>query len=242
MKLITVVCLVFISMSGFADASPLPNFPFITVTGDASIEVAPDKARIQFVIRQTAAKADTATEAVYRQSKDLVQFLARHGVTAADIDAAQINKEALYKDYNDRSITGYEASQTVSLTLSQLTHYVSIIDYLFKQPQIFSIQSGFDSSQREDIELNLSEQAGADARRRANHLAKAQGVTVSSVFAISETPGWGHLASDFGFAGSAVSFGEMHKSADTAQSSTGLVLPRHIKLHKSVTVIYKIKP
>ncbi|NRQ41393.1 SIMPL domain-containing protein [Rheinheimera sp. YQF-2] len=242
MKLTTLTTAVLLTFSGIAQASPLPDFPFITVTGEAKLDVAPDKARIQFVIRHTAAKADAATEAVYKQGRDLMQFLATQGVTEANIDAAQVNKEALYKDYNDRTITGYEASQPISVTLEQLGNYVAVMDYLFKQPQIFSIQGSFDSSQREQHELKLSEQAGADARRRANHLAAAQGVKISSVFAISETAGWGSLAGDFGFSGAAVSYGALRKSAEMADSSGNLVLPRHITLQKSVNVIYKIKP
>lgn len=242
MKLATITAALAFTLTGAVQASPLPDFPFITVSGEAKLEVVPDKARIQFVIRHTAAKADAATEAVYKQGRDLMQFLAAQGVTEADIDAAQINKEALYKDYNDRTITGYEASQPITVTLNQLGNYVAVMDYLFKQPQIFSIQGSFDSSQREQHELKLSEQAGADARRRATYLAAAQGVKISSVFAISDSAGWGALAGDFGFAGSAVSFGAMHKSAEMADSSANLVLPRHITLQKSVNVIYKIKP
>lgn len=230
-----------LGLSGAAQASPLPDFPFISVSGEAKLEVAPDKARIQFVIRHTAAKADAATQAVYKQGRDLMQFLAAQGVTEADIDAAQINKEALYKDYNDRTITGYETSQPITVTLNQLANYVAVMDYLFKQPHIFSIHGSFDSSQREQLELKLSQQAGADARRRADQLAGAQGVKISSVFAITEAGGWGQLAGDFGFSGGAVSYGVMRKP-EMADSSANLVLPRHITLQKSVNVIYKIKP
>jgi len=242
MKLATVFTAVALSLAISAAASPLPDFPFINVSGEAHLEVAPDKARIQFVIRQTAAKADTATEAVYRQGRELMQFLASQGVTEADIDAAQINKDALHKDYNDRTITGYEASQPISITLHQLTNYVAIMDYLFKQPQIFSIHGSFDSSQREQHELKLSRQAGADARQRAERLAAAQGVKISAVFAISEASGWGQLAADFGFGAGAVSYGAMHKTAEMADGGNNLVLPRYITLQKSVNVLYKIMP
>jgi uncharacterized protein len=242
MKLIRYISVLSIFYLSAVAASPLPDFAFITVSGEASLEVVPDKARIQLMIRHTANTASTATEAVYLQGNELLQFLAAKGVAQTDIEAAQINKEALYKDYNDRSITGYEASQPLSLTLHSLDSYVAIMDYLFKQPHIFSIQSSFDSSQREQYELKLSEQAGTDARRRAEHLAAAQGVKVSSVFAITESGGWNNLAGEFGFSGAAVSYGMQHKAADMANASPSLVLPRHIKLQKSVNVIYKIAP
>src|SRR5690606_9610484 len=103
--------------------------------------------------------------------------------------------------------------------LNQLTNYVAVMDYLFKQPQIFSINGSFDSSQREQYEQQLSEKAGADARSRANSLAAAQGVKISSVFAISEASGWGAMAGDFGFGAGSVSYGAMRK-ADMAESSS----------------------
>jgi uncharacterized protein len=238
---ISILSIVFISA---VHASPLPDFAFISVSGEAQLEVTPDKARIQLMIRHTANTADSATEAVYQQGRELLQFAAAQGVAETDIEAAQINKEAMYKDYNDRSITGYEASQPVSLTLNNLQNYVAIMDYLFKQPHIFSIQSSFDSSAREQHELNLSQQAGKDARRRAEHLAAAQGVKISSVFAVTDSAGWGSLAADFGFSGAAVSYGMLRKPSAMEMDSSGpsLVLPRHIKLQKSVNVIYKITP
>lgn len=225
-----------------AAASPLPDFAFITVSGEAQLDVVPDKARVQLMIRHTANTADAATEAVYQQGHELLAFLASKGVAQSDIEAAQINKEALYKDYNDRSITGYEASQPVSLTLQDLANYVAIMDYLFKQPHIFSIQSSFDSTERQQLELKLSQQASKDARRRADYLAQAQGVKISSVFAVTESGGWGNLASDFGFSGGAVSYGALHKASAMESREPSLVLPRHIKLQKSVNVIYKITP
>ena len=213
MKLATRISSAVLLISSSVAASPLPDFPFINVTGEAKLDVAPDKARIQFMIRHTAERADAATEAVYKQGRDLMQFLASVGVSEADIDAAQINKEALYKDYNDRAITGYEASQPITVTLNQLTHYIDVMDYLFKQENVFSINGSFDSSQREELETKLSQQAGGDARRRADRLAGAQGVKISTVFAITEAGGWGQLAGDFGFSGNAVSFGAMRGKA-----------------------------
>ncbi|HBN90801.1 SIMPL domain-containing protein [Rheinheimera aquimaris] len=242
MKLATRISSAVLLISSSVAASPLPDFPFINVTGEAKLDVAPDKARIQFMIRHTAERADAATEAVYKQGRDLMQFLSSVGVSEADIDAAQINKEALYKDYNDRAITGYEASQPITVTLNQLTHYIDVMDYLFKQENVFSINGSFDSSQREALETKLSQQAGEDARRRADRLAGAQGVKISTVFAITEAGGWGQLAGDFGFSGNAVSFGAMRGKAEMADSGANLVLPRHITLQKSVNVIYKIKP
>src|SRR5690606_41918055 len=57
---------------------------------------------------------------------------------------------------------------------------------IFKQPNVFSIHGSFDSSQREALETKLSQQAGEDARRRADRLAGAQGVKISTVFRSEE--------------------------------------------------------
>ncbi|EHR39747.1 SIMPL domain-containing protein [Alishewanella jeotgali] len=223
-------------------ASPLPDFPFINVTGQATLEVAPDKAQIRFVLRQTGATAEQATRAVYQQGESLLKFLQTQGLTEKALDAAQINKEALYKDYQDRTITGYEASQPITLTLTNLEQYVTVMDYLFTQPQIFSIHSSFDHSKREEFELTLSEKAGADARARANRLAAAQGVKLSTVFAITENAGFGNLAGDFGFGGGQVSYGRLEKMSADSGMAGALLAPKQITLQKSVNVIYKLNP
>lgn len=238
LRLTTGIALLF---SGVVAASPLPDFPFINVTGQATLDVAPDKAQIRFVIRQTAATAEQATRAVYQQGEQLLAFLSTKGLSEKDLDAAQINKEAMYKDYQDRTITGYEASQPIVLTLTSLEHYVAVMDYLFTQPQIFSLFSSFDHSEREQYELQLSEKAGADAQRRAQQLAAAQGVKLNSVFAITEGAGFANLAGDFGFGGSQVSFGALRKASEM-EATGALVQPRQITLQKSVNVIYKLKP
>ncbi|MEE2024995.1 SIMPL domain-containing protein [Alkalimonas mucilaginosa] len=227
-------------MATATHASPVPDFPFVTVTGTAQMEVAPDSARITLVIRSNAETADAATSAVYQQGRSLLSYLQSKGVDLADIEAAQINKEATYQDYSSRVITGYAATQPVFIQLRSIEHYIDIMDHLFKQPNIFSIQGQFETSQKEQLEQELMAKAGADARQRAERLANAQGAGIHSVFAISEgSRSWGNLSSDFGFgAGSGVYGVQMRASADMAESS--LVLPKHIRIQQSVNVIYRL--
>lgn len=239
LRLTTSIALLF---SGMVAASPLPDFPFVNVTGQATLEVAPDKAQIRFQLRQTGTTAEQATRGVYQQGEKLLTFLKSKGITEQALDAAQINKEALFKDYQDRTIIGYEASQPITLTLDNLEQYVTIMDYLFTQPQIFSIHSSFDHSQREQFEMTLSEKAGADAKQRATMLAAAQGAKLSTVFAITESGGFGNLAGDFGFGGGQVSFGRMEKMAADSAMAGALLAPKQITLQKSINVIYKLNP
>ena len=223
-------------------ASPVPDFPFITVTGSARLDVEPDIAQIRLMIRANENTAEQATNAVYRQGNALLDYLKSKGVELDAIEAAQINKEATYQDYSNRTITGYSATQTVSVELATIEHYVEIMDYLFKQPNIFSINGQFGSSKQADIETELMAKAGADARKRAEQLSAAQGVTVHSVFAISEgSRSWGNLAGDFGFgSGGGVYGAQMRASADGMEASS-LVMPKHIQLQQSVNVIYRLE-
>lgn len=239
LRLTTAIALLF---SGMVAASPLPDFPFINVTGQAIIDVVPDKAQIHFQLRQTGATAEQATRGVYQQGESLLTFLKSKGLTEQALDAAQINKEAQFKDYQDRTITGYEASQPIVLTLDDLEHYVAIMDYLFTQPQIFSIHSRFDHSQREQFEMTLSEKAGANAKQRATMLAAAQGVKLSTVYAITESGSFGSLASDYGFTDGQVSFGRMEKMSADSGMAGALLAPKQITLQKSINVIYKLNP
>lgn len=227
-----------------AQASPVPDFPFITVTGSATLGVEPDMAQIRLMIRANENTAEQATNAVYGQGNALLDYLKSKGVELNAIEAAQINKEATYQDYSSRTITGYSATQAVSVALATIEHYVEIMDYLFKQPNIFSIQGQFGSSKQASYEMELMAKAGADARNRAEQLSAAQGVSLHSVFAISEgSRNWGNLAGDFGFGGGGVYGAQLRASADGMASvdKSSLVLPKHIQLQQSVNVIYRLK-
>lgn len=224
-------------------ASPVPDFPFITVTGTAQLDIEPDTAKIRLVIRATENTAEQATSAVYRQGNALLDFLKSKGVELDAIEAAQINKEATYQDYSSRTITGYSATQPVMVELKSIEHYVEIMDHLFKQPNIFSIHGQFGTSKQTQYEAELVAKAGADARKRAELLSAAQGVSLHSVFAISEgSRSWGNLGADFGFgAGAGVYGAQMRSSADGIAESSSLVLPKHIQLQQSVNVIYRLE-
>lgn len=207
------------------------------------MQVAPDKAEIRLTIRHNAATAEQATDTIYRQGRELLAFLAEKDIGNDDIEAAQINKEATYKDYNDRTITGYSATQPILIKLNSLQHYSAIMDYLFRQPHIFSIDGQFDSHKRVEYEQQLQLQASRDARSTAEGLAAAQGVKLSSVFAITEASGWQHLPENFGFGGGSFQYGAQNKmSAAEDSSASSLVLPKQINLSKTVNVIYKIEP
>ena len=242
MKSMLLTAILILALPLSSQASPLPDFPFVTVTGTAEMEVAPDSARITLVIRANAETADAATSAVYQQGRSLLNYLASKGVDLADIEAAQINKEATYQDYSSRIITGYAATQPVVVQLRSLEHYVIVMDHLFRQPAIFSIQGQFETSQKQQLEQELMAKAGADARQRAERLARAQGAEIHSVFAINEGHrSWGNLGSDFGFGAGSGVYGVMRTaSADRAESN--LVLPKHIRIQQSVQVLYRLQP
>lgn len=229
-------------LSFAATASPVPDFPFITVTGTAQLHVEPDTAQIRLVIRANESTAEQATSAVYRQGNTLLEYLKSKGVELDAIEAAQINKEATYQDYSSRTITGYSATQPVSIQLQSIEHYAEIMDHLFKQPNIFSIQGQFGTSKQSQYETELVAKAGADARKRAEQLSAAQGVSLHSVFAISEgSRSWGNLGGDFGFGAGAGVYGvQMRASADSMEQSS-LVMPKHIQLQQSVNVIYRLE-
>lgn len=241
MKLTTLISPLLLLASATLAASSLPDFPFINVTGEAKLEVAPDKAQLQFVIRHSADTADKATATIYTQGRDLLAFLAAKGITEADIEASQIDKTPLYKDYNDRTIIGYEASQPITVTVNSLDIFPEVVNYLFTSDNVFSIRSSFDSSKRDSYEQELTVKAGQDATSRANNLAKALNVRIDSVYAISEDGGWNMLANNSGFIESGMVYAAMARSDKATDISGNLILPKHINLQKSVKVVYKLK-
>jgi len=104
---------------------------------------------------------------------------------------------------------------------------------------VSTVNAHFDVDDRGRIESNLVRQAGEDARRRAEEMARSMGVSIESVFAISESP--------IAAVGQAFRLTpDSYTVMGTRPSKRGLFtstffVPEAIELHKSVNVLFKLK-
>jgi uncharacterized protein len=234
---LTLICLLF--TCGFSFASPIPDFPFIVADGRASREVPPTNATVNFTVMAFSKSSEEATNTVQSALGKVITALKSEGVGENLISAHDLDKFAVRnrdKDMNnDTDILGYEVSREVQLKLPDLANYPKIIRVLMTANHVSKVESIFDTSKREEVEAELTAEACAKARKKADLLAKGAGVIIDRVYAVSDSQ-FENIGQQlgFGFSGSSA-FGE-------AAPEMPLFAPSIIELHTSINILYKLAP
>jgi uncharacterized protein YggE len=180
-------------------AAELPEFPFVFAVGTASTEVPPQKAEVQFTVKAFDATSEVALATVKQTSRELLAFFASLSISNDDITAYDIDKRMVRerKDYQELGILGYEISQEITVTLNTLEEYEVLTLRLLETKNIERLRTTFGRHDREQVEAELVAEACADARRKADQLAKGLGVAMGDVHAVSRG-GFETIAAQFG--------------------------------------------
>ena len=162
----------------------------VSATGKTSR--VPDIATIRAgVVTQGATAAQALADNAIRVQKVLAA-LKSAGVAARDIQTATISLQPQYKYAENVApvITGYQASNSVAVRFRDVAKSGTILDTLVKQGanQIDGPNLSIDTPEAAEDEARVD--AVAKARARAELYAKAAGLRVTRIVAISETGGY----------------------------------------------------
>jgi uncharacterized protein YggE len=160
----------------------------VTVTGEASVAVAPDMAMIRIGVTSQGKSAREASEANARQMTSVLAAIKDAGIAERD---AQTSRLSLQPQYDPNK------AGTARLTGFQVTNQVTIrIRDIDKLPVILDRAISAGANEMSGIEFMVSEQsklldqarddAMADARRKAELYAKAAGARLGRVLTITE--------------------------------------------------------
>ncbi|WP_371373149.1 SIMPL domain-containing protein [Thalassotalea aquiviva] len=220
-------------------ANALPEFPFITVSGQAEIKVKPDKATLNFVVTSIEAESEAALDNVNNTANKILFMLLKQGVNDKDIKSFSIAKQARRSQnltYDQITIQGYEVTQRFEVSLQRLDNFPQIIDFLLNRDHVERLNTEFDLKDRQQLEYELIKQAGNNARINADNIAAAVGAKVDAVYGISQDRTFADFFASFGF----------DKNNFTALMSNeggpnkGVFVPEHITLKTQVHVVYKL--
>lgn len=177
---------------GLAETAPR----VITVTGEGQVDAVPDLALISLGVTHEAKEAKAAMDAT---SKDVAAVLARLtalGIEARDLQTSRFSLNPVWSNRygsNDQPprITGFSASNTVTVRVRDLTELGSILDEVIAEGanQFNGLQ--FSLQEPKPTRDAARELAVTDAMARAALFAKAAGVTLGPVQSISENGGGG---------------------------------------------------
>lgn len=188
--------LLFTAAATFAQpVQMMPDFPTITVTGDATVAARPDRAVVSL---GTIAQADDAAAAQQRVNEIMQKAIAAIIEAGANEDQVQTAGLSLHPVYSqpDRrqageshipTIVGYRAGNTVRVQLDDLELIGKVIDAGItagaNQLEGISFELKDDTEQRSAA----LEQATANAHRKAQAIARASGSQIAALHNITES-------------------------------------------------------
>jgi uncharacterized protein len=203
----------------------------ITVTGTATLAIAPDLARIVVSVEttaSTAAQAESKNATVAAQVRTRAQAA---GVRADDIKTVgfQIWPQYDYRSGNQPpTLTGFMANHTLEITVRDTGRIGQVIDAAVAGGATSVQGVSYDSSNRTASETAALTQAVKDATAKASAMAAAAGVRLGAVLSLTDNQQY-----------TPYPFPIMRGAAAPASADTQ-VAPPNVELTVSVTVNWAI--
>jgi uncharacterized protein YggE len=162
--------------------------PMITVSGEASVSVAPDQAQIEGGVSSDARTAREASEANNTAMGKVLLALKGAGIAEKDVQTSRLSLQPQYAPNRSgpSPVVGYRASNRVTVRLRDVSKVAGVIDTLVGAGANDIGGIDFSVSNASKLLDDAREQAVADARRKAEIYARAAGVTLGAPLDISE--------------------------------------------------------
>jgi uncharacterized protein YggE len=203
----------------------------ISVTGTGQVFIAPDVADMTFGVTVRRDRATAASQDAAAEMTKVVAALKSAGIADKDIQTANYSLQPVY-DYsgNNPVLTGWEADNTVAVTLRDLSKVGQTIDATVNAGATNVGGINFRLDDPSKAEAQAREQAMADAKTKADALASAGNVTITGIQSISEISS--PVPVPFPYAARA--------AAGAADTATTPVEPGNVTSSVTVTVVYLI--
>lgn len=206
--------------------------PTISVTGEATINARPDLAQIDGGVTTDAKTAREASNANNAAMGKVLLALKGAGIDEKDYQTSRLSLQPQYASNSSHSapnvITGYRASNRVSVKVRDIAKLADVVDALVTSGANDISGISFVVSNASKLLDDARPQAIADARRKAEIYAKAAGVTLGAPLSIVEQGG----AVPMAYRANKMAVG----------MAPAPVAPGEETLHLTVSVSWAIKP
>ena len=212
-----------------ADTVPVPT---LTVSAEGRSLRAPDLAELSGGVVTIASTAAQAMRDNAQKMAAVVAAVRKAGIAERDIQTAGLSLQPQYRYENNQApiLTGYQATNTVSLRLRQLPDAGRLLDTLVSvgANQISGPVFRVENSDAALDEARIA--AVAAAKARADLYAKAAGVRLKRIMTLSESGGYEPPRPLAG----------MQMRAMKAEADTP-VMPGEIALTVTVNLVYELE-
>ena len=201
----------------------------ITVQGTAQVMADPDEVTVTANTSVTAGTVGSAQEEMNRIVEAATTKLLELGVQDDDIVTSDYSYYPRY-NYENNTLTGYEANHTLAITCRDVDMLDSVIGALSDSgfSQIYSVT--YDVSTRSELYQQALELAIQHAEQKAVRMAATGGVTLTNLRSITENGGY---TEGYAVTGTA----DMGVMKSEAASATG-IRSGSVSVSASVTVVY----
>lgn len=162
--------------------------PGIVTTGDATVKIKPDIAIVTVGAVAQAASAQDAQSAVAERTAQILAATKALGIADKDTKSSGYNiaPQYAYGPNQPPRITGYQATQQITLTLRDVSAAGKAVDTLVQGDgaNTVSVQLALDDPK--PAQANARNLAVADARAKADAMANAAAVHLGRVIAVSD--------------------------------------------------------
>jgi len=157
----------------------------ITVSGTGEIKAVPDEAFVSAGVQTRAQTAQEAQSTNNTQMQAVINAVKAMGIPDSDIQTSGVS---LYPVYGtNQTLEGYQARNTISITVEKIDQAGQVLDAVVKAGANETAGIQFGLKNQTALRNKALAAAVADARSKADALAAAAGVKITSVEAVSET-------------------------------------------------------
>ena len=212
------------------ESCPKPRL--ISVTGTAEINVAPDQVIMSLGIETHDKELSIAKSQNDARAKKIMAIAHSVGIEPKDIQTSALRLSPDYSEEKVPRFLGYEVSQTIVITLQDISKYEALMTKLL----------GAGINRIHDIDFRVGEtrkyrdEARAKAIRAAKEKAVAMaaelGQTIGKPWEISEEAGWNATRAAANFSG---------YNAPRVGDSESTVAPGQVTIRASVSVSFQLE-
>ncbi|PCJ05463.1 MAG: hypothetical protein COB16_15635 [Rhodobacteraceae bacterium] len=196
-KRFVISALVLALSAGVGWAADPTSQRYISVTGEARLQVPPSLALITLGVSDEAAEAVDAMTAVSKTMVAVIDQLHSAGIEPEDMQTQQISitpnwsQSGSYGSGKERKITSFIASNTLQLRVRDLDKLGEVLDQVLRVGANQFRGLRFAVQDPGGVQDQIRGAAVKDAIRKAEQLAAAAGLTLGAVFSITDQGGNG---------------------------------------------------
>ena len=169
------------------------NDHWVEVTGEGSVNAAPDFARVALGVTNTEKTAGEAMAANAKAANALVSLIKSEGVAPADIQTSEVSISPMFSQpapgqKTAPTITGYSVSNNVAVTLRDIPRLGSLLDKAVTAGANSIYGVGFGHNDPSALLDSARTVAVADARRKADIYATGAGARIGRLITLTEEP------------------------------------------------------